>query len=507
MKAFFSKHKKKLIWLGIIVVVVGFFVIRSRKTDTSGTQTDTVKKQDLKQTVLATGQVTSETDLSLSFKTSGVVGRVPVKVGDKVKAGSILASLQANDVAAQVTQARGALAQAQANYQKVLNGASNEDVAVAQVTLDNAKTNLVTTTQQQQVAVDNAYKALMNSGLAAIPGTGNTGSVTATITGTYTGKDQGLYKVNIIATGDGFKYQYSGLETGGGNVDVTPQPLGTKGLYIQFSSTSVPTNNTWTVSLPNTQATAYVTNYNAYQAALQAQSVAISQAQASVDAAQAALDLKRAKARPADLDAAQAAILTAQGQVQAAQASLDNTVIVAPSDGTVTSVDVKVGELATALKEAIILQDVSNLHVEANISEANIASVKVGQQVDTTFDALGLDRKFSGKVEAVDPASTVVSGVVNYKVTVQVDKLDEIKPGMTANLTILTGEKKGVLAVPTRAVLSKADNSKVVRVVTDPKTKAYKEVVVTTGMEADGGLVEVLSGLNEGEEVVTFIKQ
>ena len=169
--------------------------------------------------------------------------------------------------------------------------------------------------------------------------------------------------------------------------------------------------------------------------------------------------------------------------------------------------DVKVGELATALKEAIILQDVSNLHVEANISEANIASVKVGQQVDTTFDALGLDRKFSGKVEAVDPASTVVSGVVNYKVTVQVDKLDEIKPGMTANLTILTGEKKGVLAVPTRAVLSKADNSKVVRVVTDPKTKAYKEVVVTTGMEADGGLVEVLSGLNEGEEVVTFIKQ
>ena len=507
MKAFFSKHKKKLIWLGIIVVVVGFFVVRSRKTDTSGTQTDTVQKQDLKQTVLATGQVTSETDLSLSFKTSGVVGRVNVKVGDKVKAGSILASLQANDAAAQVTQARGALAQAQANYQKVLNGASSEDVAVAQVTLDNAKTNLETTKEQQQVAVDNAYKALLNSGLAAIPGTGNTGSVTATITGTYTGKDQGLYKVNIIATGSGSLYQYSGLETGSGNADVTPQPLGTKGLYIQFSNTAVPTNNTWTVAIPNTQAATYVTNYNAYQAALQTQSVAISQAQASVDAAQAALDLKRAKARPADLDAAQAAILTAQGQVQAAQAALDNTVITAPSDGTITSVDVKVGELATALKEAVVLQDVNNLHVEANISEANIASVKVGQPVDTTFDALGLDRKFSGKVEAVDPASTVVSGVVNYKVTVQVDKLDEIKPGMTANLTILTGEKKGVLAVPTRAVLSKTDNSKVVRVVTDTKTKAYKEVVVTTGMEADGGLVEVLSGLNEGEEVVTFIKQ
>ena len=507
MKTFFSKHKRKLIWLGVIILVIGFFVVRNSKKDLSGIQTDTVKKQDLKQTVLATGQVTSETDLSLSFKTSGVVDRVAVKVGDQVKGGSILASLQASDVAARLTQARGALAQAEANYQKVLNGASNEEVTVAQVALANAKANLEVTKQQQQVTVDNAYKALMNSGLAAVPNSGNTGSVTVTITGTYIGKEQGQYSITLIPIGNGTRFQYGGLETGSGNVDVTPQALGTKGLFIQFSSINVATNNTWTVSIPNTQASTYVANYNAYQAALQAQSAALSQAQASVDAAQAALDLKRAKARPADLDAAQAAILTAQGQVQAAGADLENTIIRAPSEGTITKVDVKVGELATALKESVVLQDVNNLHVEANISEANIASVKVGQKVDATFDALGLDRKFTAKVEAVDPASTVVSGVVNYKVTVQVDKLEEIKPGMTANLTILTGEKPGVLAIPTRAVISKTEGSKVARVITDEKTKAYKEVPVTTGMEADGGLVEITSGLSEGQGIITFIKQ
>ncbi|MCL5774883.1 MAG: efflux RND transporter periplasmic adaptor subunit, partial [Patescibacteria group bacterium] len=359
----------------------------------------------------------------------------------------------------------------------------------------------------QQVAVDNAYKALMNSGLAAIPGTGNNSNLTATISGTYVGKDQGQYSITLVPTGNNIRFQYGGLESGSGNVDVTPQALGSKGLYIQFSSTSGSAGNTWTVSIPNTQASTYVANYNAYQAALQAKEAAISQAQASVDAAQAALDFKRAKARPADLNAAQAAILTAQGQVQAAQADLENTIIRAPSEGTITKVDVKVGELATALKEAVVLQDVNNLHVEANISEANIASVKVGQKVDATFDALGLDRKFTAKVEAVDPASTVVSGVVNYKVTVQVDKLEEIKPGMTANLTILTGEKPGVLAIPARAVLGKTDGSKVVRVITDEKTKAYKEVPVTTGMEADGGLVEITSGLSAGEGVITFIKQ
>jgi len=505
MKKFFTK--KKIIWGIIIILVIGFFVVRSRKVDTSAIQTDTVKKQDLKQTVLATGQVSSETDLSLSFKASGVVSRVGVKVGDQVKAGTVLANLEARDVAARLTQARGSLAQAQANYQKVLSGASNEEVAVSQVALDNAKNSLESTKQQQAVAVDNAYKALLNSTFEALPEPNNTNNISLAVSGSYIGKETGQYQ--IIQEGKTFYVR--GLENTGSlsiNTSVTsPLPLGTKGLYVTFPTTVQNANDRWTVLIPNTKASNYVTNFNAYNAALETQKSAISTAENAVAAAQAALDLKKAQARPADLAAAEALILSAEGQVQAAGAELENTIIRAPSEGTITKVDVKVGELATALKESIVLQDVTNLHVEANISEANIASVKVGQKVDATFDALGLDRKFTAKVELVDPASTLVSGVVNYKVTVQVDKLEEIKPGMTANLTILTGEKPGVLAVPTRAVLTKADEKKVVRVVTDAKTKSYKEESVTTGMEADGGMVEVLSGLSEGQEVVTFIKQ
>jgi HlyD family secretion protein len=144
--------------------------------------------------------------------------------------------------------------------------------------------------------------------------------------------------------------------------------------------------------------------------------------------------------------------------------------------------------------------------VEANISEANIANIKLGQNSDMTFDALGPDRHFKGSVQTVDPASTVVSGVVNYKVTASLEKLPEIKPGMTANMTILTAEVPGVLSVPARAIISH-DNKKFVRVIKDPKKKTYEEKEVTIGAEADGGLVEVKSGLNEGQEIVTFIKQ
>jgi HlyD family secretion protein len=497
--------RNKIIIYVIIILAAGFFVMRSKNNGASQIQTDTVKRMDLKQTVLATGQVTSETDLSLSFQTSGIVSRISTQVGDKVQAGQILATLSQSSQIASLTQAQGALAQAQAAYQKVLDGASNEDVAVTQVALDNAKSSLENTKLQQQVLADNAYSALLNSTPAAIASAGNTGSITATVSGTYTAKDQGQYQIVIVITGNGLKFQYSGLETGSGSVDIAPQPIGTRGLYIQFSSTSVPANNSWTISIPNTQASTYVTNYNAYQSALETQRVALTTAENVMSAAQAALDLKKAKARPADLAAAQAEVLTAQGQVQAAQSNLENTMIRAPAKGTITSVDVKVGELATALKEAIVLQDVDNLHVEANISEANIADLKVNQSAEVTFDALGLDRIFKAQVQQIDPASTVISGVVNYKVTLGLEKLSDIKPGMTANLNILTAEKDGVLAIPSRAVINQ-DSKKVVRLVTDAKTKAYKEVEVKIGLNADGGLVEVLSGLNEGQEIVTLLK-
>ncbi len=499
---FFGRHKKK-IFFSILLLAVIFFVYRSKQNNISNIQTDIVKKQDIKQTVLATGQVTSQTNLSLSFKASGVVERVFIKVGDQVKEGQALARLSARDASARLTQARGALAQANANFQKVLAGASGEEAAVAEVALENAKTNLETTKKQQQVAVNNAFTALMNSTISAVAGTGNVGLASVSISGAYTSKEQGMYRITLSQTGHGLAFQVSGLESGSGEVKPAPVPLGGRGLFIQFSGTPV-ISDIWTITIPNTQAINYITNYNAYLAALENQKTAIASAENSAASAQANLDLKLAKARPADLEAARAQIITAQGQMEAAQADLENTIIRAPSSGTITKVDIKTGELATALKEYIVLQDVENLHVEANISEANIAALKLDQDVEVTFDAFGSDRKFKAQIKQIDPASTLVSGVVNYKVTASLDKLDEIRPGMTANLNILTSEKKNVLAIPQRAIVFK-EGKKIVRIITDTVKKTFKEIEITTGLEADGGLAEALSGLNEGEEIVTLI--
>ncbi len=500
------QKRTKIIIASVVGIAIVGGVVLTRGGTVESLQTELLQVKGVERTVLATGTVTSSIDLDLAFKGSGVVQRIPVKVGQKVKEGDVLAQLDARDQNAAVTQARGSVAQAQANLDKVLSGASNEEVAVAQVAVVNAEQNVKDVKAQQAVAVANARQALLNSLLAAIPAPNNVSSATISISGNYTGTVDVQYSIRFYGTGNGQYYAVDGPNGATGPVTVgVPLPLNTAGLYMTISGSVTSSYDRWTVSLPNTQATTYVANVNAYNAAVQNQAAAISAAQSQLDSANATLNLKKIQARPADVAAAEAGLLSARGQLQAAVAQLENTIIRAPSEGTVTKIDVKVGEQATSLKAIVTLQDVGNLYVEANISEANIAQVQSGQAVTYTFDALGPDKTFSGTVTAIDPASTVVSGVVNYKVTASVGDPTNVRPGMTANMSILVAKKTAVISVPQRSIVEK-NGKKFVRVITDAKKQTYTETEVTTGLEADGGVVEVVSGLSEGQTIVTFIE-
>lgn len=521
MHTFFTK--KKIILSIIILIIVGAvgYSVFGKKTDTSNILTETVKRQTLTQTVLATGQVTSATDLALSFKSGGIVSRVNAKVGAQVKVGDALANLEQKDQLAALTQARGSLAQGRASLEKVLAGASSEEVKVAQsavdvaqVTLDNAKRNVDIVNSQQDVLIRNAYAALLNSTPEALANPTNISKPTVTVNGSYSGTKEGTYIITIYQSGNGVRFAVSGLENGDGAVVANlPSPVGNSGLYLTFSTTSLYSGDSWSITIPNTKASNYISNRNGYQSALETKKAAVESASSTVNSAQVALtqaqanlQLKKSQARPADISQAQAQILSAQGQVEAAEANLENTVIRSPADGTITSVDIKPGEIASVSKAVIKVQDVNNLHIEANISEANISNLKTSQTVEMTFDALGPDLKFKGTVQAIDPASTVISGVVNYKVTTAMDKNDAVKPGMTANLTILVAKKEDVLVVPGRAVIVES-GKKYVRVITEPTRKTYVNKEVVTGLEGDGGLVEIISGLTKDQQVVTLIKK
>ena len=487
-----------------LTVILGVVLTRGGAAETL--RTEKLDAKNIERTVLATGTVTSSIDLDLAFKGSGVVQRIPVKVSQKVKVGEILAQLDSRDQAASVTQARGAAAQAKANLEKVLSGASSEEVAVAQVGVTNAEQSLKDTKAQQAVLVENARQTLLNSGIAAVPASTNISTVSVSISGTYTGGFDTQYVIRFYGSGGGQYYAADGPGGISGLVTVgVPLMISANGLYMTVSGNVNSAYDRWTVSLPNTQAANYGTNLNAYNAALQAQSSTVSAAQSQLDSANATLNLKKIQARPADVAAAQAGVLSAQGQLQAAAAQFENTIVRSPSNGTVTKIDIKVGEQATALKPVIVVQDVGSLYVEANISEANIAQVKQGQKVVYTFDALGSDREFTGTVTAIDPASTVVSGVVNYKVTASVDDVTEVKPGMTANMSVQIATLENVLAVPQRSLVEE-NGKKFVRVITDAQKQTYEQRPVEVGLAADGGLVEIKSGLSAGDTIVTFIE-
>lgn len=301
---------------------------------------------------------TPSKNLTLAFATGGKIKKVSVKIGDKVKAGTILASLDAENVLGAMNQARAAYISAQNAYDKLVNGTSTPDIDIAKVALKNAKNTYDTTIAQQKVLVSNAFSSMLNAGLSPIPTISGLSNVNSPIiSGSYESTEKGTYTINIYPSGDGANFSYSGLENGSGKVSTTATPLGTRGLFIQFPNNNISSagNTSWTISVPNTQSPSYLTYYNLYQSALQNQSQAIASAQNTVNSAQANLDQKLASARSEDLAIAKAQVESTQGALQIAQGAYNNTIITASVDGTITNVTITAGQIATANTLAIEL--------------------------------------------------------------------------------------------------------------------------------------------------------
>lgn len=404
---------RRKIFYGFVLVIV--LLLLSKAFSSSSNQSyvfDTVTRADLLQSVKATGKVTSKTDLSLSFNSSGVVKSVRVEVGDKVYKGQILATLDQGTLSADVTVARGALASAQAKYNKTINAYTNEEIALAKVLLDNAVKAYATTVAEQDAIVEKVFNE--------------------------------FWKRNIEAR--------------------------------------------------------YVGSQDDVINAKKARDSAVAAAQALVDQRQAELNVKLAKPNSSDIELATAEITQAQGKLEAALAKLEDTIIRASADGTITKVDTKIGELSQVNKEVIVLQDISNLYIESDINEANIANVKLNQVAKFNFDAMP-NKEFEGTVVHIDPSATTSDGVVNYKIKSSIPKTDmDIRVGMNANLVVIGGQKPGVLVLPKQAI-NVVDGKSFVKKVVNEKKYKFEDTEVVTGFVGDGNLVEIVSGLAEGDRI------
>ena len=174
------------------------------------------------------------------------------------------------------------------------------------------------------------------------------------------------------------------------------------------------------------------------------------------------------------------------------------TVLRAPIRGVVTRQDAKVGQIVSPNVPVISIISENNLHIEANIPEVDIGKIAVGNPVQIIFDAFPQE-KFTGKVFYMDPAETIIDGVVNFKVKINFDKKDvRLRSGLTANLTIQARKKDSALILPQYAIVENDRGTFVKK----QKGAAFEEIPVTIGIRSKDGFVEILSGVEENEEVL-----
>ena len=211
----------------------------------------------------------------------------------------------------------------------------------------------------------------------------------------------------------------------------------------------------------------------------------------------------------AQINAARAQINQYQASLKTALTNLSYTKIIAPVDGTVISREIDLGQPVAASFQApelfTIAQDLTKMQIEVSVSEADIGKVREAQDVVYTLDGYP-DSEFRGKVTQVRLSPTTVSNVVTYTVIVEVNNEDlKLKPGMTANVSIITSKSEDVLCVPNMALKFTPD-------INGPKYKNQgiwildnnkpKRIDIKTGANDDSSTEIISDAISEGSKVI-----
>jgi len=505
---------------GVAILLVASGVVACTTTTAPPRpNTAPVQRTSITSGVSATGSLTAITEQNLGFVTGGQLTAVNVKVGDRVTAGQVLATIDPFAAQQSLDQARGQLRTQQATLEKLNN---SPVVGGSQDTLDQAQTILAKTRAQAdaqndaaETAVDNARRALSQAkkqldkaedakkaacasspAVAMLASSGSSSTTTSNTPSVPTMPTSGASSAACTSAQSAVASAKSGVVTAQNNLDAAKQQQDV------------------------TEASGRLAVANAQQAVVSAQN---------------ALD-SAASDRPSNISAQAGQVTAAQAAVDQAQRALDDTTLRAPVDATVSAVNGTVGEFVapssgtSALApgtdatlpgtngtpsgaagaqavaspnrpggtQFMVLDNIDEFQVVMAYTETDASSIAPGQKVRLTFDAVP-DLELTGSVLSVSPTATAISGVISYYVTVVLPSGDpRLKSGMTAQAEVLTKEIPGVLAVPSAAV--RTQNGTSVVTVLDPDG-TQRTVTVQTGATGDGK-TQILSGVTEGQQVV-----
>ncbi|MFA5841572.1 MAG: efflux RND transporter periplasmic adaptor subunit [Candidatus Paceibacterota bacterium] len=485
--------------LALVLVGAGLWAYKN-KNNTPEINFAVTKIGEVSQTVSVTGRVKPAKEVGLSFEKSGRVASVYREVGENINAGEPISSLDNSDISAQLSQAKATVKAEQARLDELKSGARPEDINVSEVAVQNAVNDLVNNIKSGYVSADdsihNKVDQFMSNPRSASPKLNfiiNNSQLTIYI-------ESGRPVIETML--NSWNVSVAGISA---SRDITP--------YISEAKSNLRLEQSFLDNVAEA-VNSLTTNANISQTTIDGYKAAVSSARTNVNTAldgitaaeekyknaSSSLSLKKAGATKEQLDAQTAKVEGAEANVMSLEAQLAKTVLRSPISGVVTKQDAKVGEMAPAGTVLSAVISNARYEIEANIPEADIAKIKVGDNAEVTLDAYGNDAVFFAVVSKIDPAETIIDGVATYKTTLQFDKNDaRVKPGMTANTDISGQKKSNILFIPGRTISTKDGVKTVILVEGDN----VREVVVTTGLRGSNGDVEILSGLKEGDKIKT----
>lgn len=516
VKRFISFFRKpwRAVFLGVLVLIVILLIVQ--KNGNGIREFAEVTRGTVIQEVIATGQIVPEKDVDLAFQTAGTIARVYVKVGDEVGVGMPLLSLDDAELRAQLAQANAAVDSAKANLDLLRQGAKTEDIRVSEAkvaeaegTLVSAKRSVVSTIQAAVASTDDAVynradqlftNATTNPQLVfSLSDTQLSGDVQSerlVVQGAlvpWEASARGLTEEDDL---------HSAIGTASGVLEKVGQMLSNLTLALSKTATNSSFSQTTVDGWKTSIATAR-TNVSTAATNIASSRGTLVSAETGLAVSKNQLALKKASATPEEIAAQEAEVGQARAKVALIQAQMDKIVLRSPLKGTVTHQDGKVGQSVfstTGLTSLVSIIGENSLEIETNIPEIDIAKLQTGNIVRFTLDALP-GEYFTGRIVSIDPAETVVDGVSNYKVKAAFDVMDSrFKSGLTANLRIETVKKEHVLLLPQYAVVENTSGT-FARQLQNGKEI---EIPVVLGIRGKDGNVEIISGLREGDKVISI---
>lgn len=465
--------------------------------------------------VSITGKVTAAESVALAFEESGTLSAIAKKVGDPVKRGETIAWFDSAELLTELNLRKAAVKTQEARIAKLKAPTPAEELAVQNAKVaaaasgqEGAREKLWDSIRGAYLSADDAVRNKTDQLFSNPISAGPTFILTAGTINPQVKSDAERERTAIESMLNSWSILMVGSKEKAAAYDFAEKSLENLLKVESFLDkvTVLLNGSSAGGSLAQNQLDGYRsavsqarTSVSSIHTGLIGAREALRAAEASLVLAQQEYRLAERGASAEELEIENAVLREREAAVQSIQVKLAKHSLRSPISGVITGVEKEVGETVSLGVSIITIQKNESLAIEANVPEVDIGKIATDNPVSVIFDAFP-GEQFNGRVIKIDPAETIVDGVVNFKITVRLENPDKrIKSGLTANLSVETAKKEG-LVLPEYAILEN-DFGTFVR---EFDGGDLREIPVKIGIRSEDGLAEVLSGLRDGAKVLNI---